>query len=77
MIEPELLKNEDRPAFPTNGRMHSEMVGLSKREEIAARVLSGLVTGYAANGMTPTLNPEYTAKTALLFADELLKQLER
>ncbi len=26
------MKNEDRPAYPTNGRMHSEMTGITKRE---------------------------------------------
>jgi hypothetical protein len=63
--------NSQRPAYPTNGRMHSEMVGLSKRELFAAMILQNM-----AEFGSWDIRDE-VVKRSVDFADELIKQLER
>lgn len=76
----EQLQNHERPAYPTNGRMHSEMTGLTKREVFAMAAMQGICSQpagdqYCVNG--GWLHPETVTKAAIEIADELLKQLEK
>lgn len=69
------MRNENRPAFPTNGRMHSEMVGLTKREYFAAMAMQSLILQidrYKAGSAI-----EFMCGDAVVFADALIKQLEK
>lgn len=70
------MENSQRPAHPTNGRMHGEMTGLTKRELIAAMAMQGMLAGTEDENTFPG-NQSWYAKHAIEFADELLKQLEQ
>lgn len=78
------MENFERPAYPTNGRMHSEMTGLTKREMFAMAAMQGLLSNA---GYTQGLEANYknnvitdmnamAAREAIDMADQLLKQLE-
>lgn len=71
------MQNEDRPAFPTNGRMHSEMVGLTKREYFAAMAMQGILSGRNEQVEQRGYPYHEVAVWAAEQADELIKQLEK
>lgn len=78
------MNNADKPAYPTNARMHSDAVGLTKKEYFAALAMQGLLANpqymmsledsyrrkaiHDMNGML--------ARESVDMADELLNQLE-
>lgn len=85
------MDNHERPAHPTNARMHSEMTGITKREYFAAMAMQGIIAGIYGGGGDNyqrqlnewkidngplTLVGTALAKDALGYADELLKALE-
>lgn len=77
-----ILSNHEKPAYPTNGRMHSDMTGLTKREAFAMAAMQGMCHSY----FVPSLSKQSEAiganidiaiaTAAVSLADELLKQLE-
>jgi len=69
------MDNFERPAYPTNGRMHSEMTGLTKRELFAMAAMQGIVS-FSTNYLAHPDSAEETAKDAVNMADQLLKALE-
>lgn len=65
------MENKDKPAYPTNARMHSDAQGLTKREMFAMAAMQGLLA-----------NPNSWGKSiikisvdAQQLADSLLKTL--
>lgn len=69
------MKNADKPTFPYR---HSELLkenrGLTKREYFAAMAMQGL----CANSNSGSQHSfDRLAKEAVMYADELLKQLEK
>lgn len=79
-----MTDNKEKPAFPTNGRMHSDMVGLSKREYFAVIALQGILSnpsnsnmdlmGVNTSGPLGFIAANFAVKEAIGYADELLKQ---
>ena len=79
------IKNGDLPAMPTNidaqtlgfvGRManmedyYRQQAGLTKREHIAAMAMAAILS-------KPDTTMSYAAREGVMFADELLAELER
>jgi hypothetical protein len=64
------MENSQRPAHPTNGRMHDQMTGLTKRELIAAMAMQAYLSS------DNRAKADHVAQVAIRNADELLKQLE-
>ena len=77
-MEENKTKQADRPAFPTNARMHSEAQGITKREYFAAMAMPSFIKDYvfedSIDGQVKQM--DFAAKMAVKMADELLKQLE-
>lgn len=67
------MENKDKPAYPTNARMHSDAVGLTKREMFAMAAMQGLSSCPIPGSHN---RPDEIASSAIKIADELLKQLE-
>lgn len=84
--KPHFRSNGDRPFYPTNARMHSEMTGVTKREMFAAMALEGLChDGEKDQSKINNVRERYTAiqreidamtDHAIVLAESLLKGLE-
>lgn len=80
-----MTANQDRPAFPTNARMHSEAQGITKREYFAAMAMQGILASrslqkalyrdVSAGLYEDRTHQNALAAEAVMQADELLKQL--
>jgi hypothetical protein len=55
------MENTDRPAYPTNARMNSEMNGLTKREMFAMAAMQGMLS-----------NPQYTHELKSMFNQNII-----
>lgn len=77
------MENNQKPAYPTNGRMHSDMTGLTKREYFAAMALQGLTNEFWNEHLQDVAEKagsnisKIIAISAVDIADELIKELER
>ena len=73
------MKNSEHSAFPLpkdRDENKFNLNGLSKREYFAAMAMNGVLSsGGAIQGFTE-YTPNLVSKTAIAYADELLKQLE-
>jgi hypothetical protein len=63
------MENKDKPAFPAEAKLQ----GLTKRELIAAMAMQGLVGSDRTRGW----QSEQVAQGAVIYADLLLKELEK
>ena len=80
------MDNKDLPAYPITlkpGEVFDGITninGLSKREYVATMVLQGILANHwCQNDFKDNIHamaPDKTANQAVMFADELLKQLE-
>ena len=74
------MKNTDKPAYPTNARMHSDMTGLTKREYFAGLAMQALISRspedarYINNIGLPDI--EMVTSESLAYADSLLLKLD-
>ena len=80
-VEKENIDNADKPAYPTNARMHSDAQGMTKREAFAMAAMQGIIAGFdpetKCNGCyIPASEYPLLMSQAVQLADELLKQLE-
>jgi hypothetical protein len=78
------MEETDKPAFPTNARMHSDAQGLTKREYFAALFMQSMCAGEGAvmvanrdKRYDETNWKEVVAMNAIEFADALLEQLAK
>jgi hypothetical protein len=77
------MENSNQPAYPRIYEFSSKLnndfenePGLTKREHIAAKALQGILAkSHRVDGMTEH-EVKSMAADAIMFADELLKQLE-
>jgi len=74
------MENKNKPAFATNGRMHEDAMGLTKREYASIKFMQSLVAKWTHDGRyVPAQgggNISDLAKHSIELADELFKQLE-
>jgi hypothetical protein len=72
------IQNADKPAFPTNARMHSDAQGLIKREEFAKAAMHAYLSGSAPQGLgeDDAIYHVRIAAISIRAANELLKQLD-
>lgn len=82
-FDAEMLREFDKEF--KNKNVNVKLQGLTKREYFAIKALSALISNTAALGATSTLFKysekqapySYMANEAIIFADELLKQLSK
>lgn len=70
------MNNADKPAYPTNARMHSDAQGITKREYFAAMAIQGLMAVNDKGTFSEEEMAQVAARYAISVADELLKQLD-
>lgn len=71
------MENKDQPAYPNPGGAELyAAAGLTKRELIAAMAMQGIVSALAASPKIITDRVE-VAKISIMYADELLTQLQK
>ena len=65
------MKNEDKPAFPTDYNLQSHWVGLTKREWYAGMALMGMAfVSYEDEDVLP----KEFAKKSFILADAMIKE---
>ena len=87
------MENPNKPAYPTNARMHSDAMGLTKRELFAMAAMRGYATPYVMRlNLLQRIRLLFTGKgdvtishsaaneiadKAIRLADALLEQLNK
>ena len=80
------MNNKDMPAMPTpymdqacggGGELYCDQSGLTKREELAARAMQGILANGSLIDVIGDAESEWVAMNAIRIADALLAELDK
>lgn len=72
-----MIKNKDMPASPVVAATGEVFTGLTKREQLAAMAMQGILSNRSVIDCCTDISTSYAAEFSVVMADALLAELEK